>query len=320
METQLCFVPREIPLEPHQKSIEEIQTKLKKLKKSKDDRDFYRLVALLAKPDLQDFEEKYQKTSIDFGNEFASSQFLETSYQEKSPIFAAQGKSITPPTISPLDLMNLGQKWQLIRKNKPSWLNELVDEPDYFYCFDQPTKSVIRNGISFSSKELTALIMLACKKIMAISFDIKEPCTLTPVMEFHRNLTDRMSKEQWPLLLLGKSSPIDLIFADRLRLFWSHRMRFKSWQPKVGALPSVRYFHAAFSSSEQPEHYTHVLYWLSYDEQNQPQHGNFIEGIKGSFIPQKLICPREMLENYPMSDNEMDEEKFLLDMYLEASS
>jgi hypothetical protein len=321
METELCFAPREIPLEPHQKSIEEIQTKLKKLKKSKDDKDFYRLVALLAKPDLKDFDENSAKTVTGFGQEFAASQFLETSYQEKSPIFVAQNQRMTPFSISLGDLATVSDKWQRVRKNMPSWLNHPIQGPDYFYYFDQPLKAVVRNGVVFSSKEVAELLMLAAKKIIGISLDAKnsQPSNLTSVMRFHSDLTDRMNKERWPLVMLGKTATDEMIVADRLRLFWSHRMRFKSWQTKVGALPSVRYFHAAFSSSGRPEHYTHVLYWLSYNEQNRPQHGNFIEGIKGSFIPQRLICPREIFENY-RNDGEIDDEKFLLDMYLEASS
>lgn len=118
------------------------------------------------------------------------------------------------------------------------------------------------------------------------------------VIEFHASFTALLNSDNGkPFLFMGTILGVPQnILIDSARHFWSHRLNIKSMQTMTGASPSVRYFHAALRSSEEPTEKIDIFYWLKFDDQQQPLHGEFIDPLHQGIVPQNLFSFSDLLE------------------------
>jgi|GEM_PF-6164689 len=301
MQTQSAFRPFEASLQPKRLLATAAKRKSKIPRGQERERDFYRLAALLANPDLDDLVESLSVSLPVNHADLSVSRWLESSYQEKSPIFLAQGQRFLPRTFHKHEMAELAKKWRPMGAGDLRLSNFSRDLGDPFYLFDQPQRMITKNGVTFSLDEQAVLLSMITKRAMHDAMALHKKTTSSAtfdVIEFHLRISELLHKNQrHPFLILGTAKALDVkILVDRARLFWSHRMALKSRQAKGGAEPQIRYFHAELHSGERPHENKSVLYWLSFDEDNRPICGKFLEDVDNSFLPHDVLCPHLMLK------------------------
>ena len=296
-------------------------------------RDFYRLAALLAKPDLDDVKETiFDALGLNNEKDFCASRFLESSYQEKTSLYVAQGLRFQPLVVHDRLVNAVVKKWFKAFNNSTSFpLHKNLHDTnpdDCFYLFNRPEKDAAINGVLFSATEQSVLLTLMADEMRQVLIERGKISSNSPAisaLSFHQCLIDLLQrKERFPLLLQGvKDGQNTLLLADRVRLFWSHRMHLKSRQTQGGAEPSIRYFHAVFHSSERPRDNVSVLYWLHCKDDLGPTFGEFIENVEQGILPADVFCPRTEICTYLRSESICESRRplqALLKMYLVSTS
>jgi hypothetical protein len=327
-------------LEPHEtkitrnNSIDRVRRKHKEHKNCERERSFYRLAAAIANP-VKDEMSEVNGSLLHYPQEFNSSCYLESSYQERSPVFIAKRLRWQPAEAGLIE--SVIRKWRAATGDDDVLLKDHLfrDWDNGVPFFEQPQKTIVKNGVSFSSGELsTLLLMLSHELIQMLSeyfthsaYHLDSPMR---VLDFHCALFERIhEKHKGPLVLLGAKKGINfLMVCDRVRLFWSHRMHLKSRQTRGGAEPLIRYFHAAFRLSEYNDHKIDILYWLGFDHEQKPRSGEFINAIDTIFSPQILMSARTLIEHVSASEEKLirlSPKKCsllqeVLKMYLEATT
>lgn len=118
------------------------------------------------------------------------------------------------------------------------------------------------------------------------------------IISFHQKLRSLSSdNSSWPLMLWLNDQSRWFV-ADYGRLFCSLRLKKKSLQVKNGADPKTRYFHLAIRDSKKPQKKIDLLYWLQFDDEQNPVKGDFI----GSPAVKFLLSPAEFQALFKMEE------------------
>lgn len=283
---------------------QKIVRKTKKLRQLSKSEDFYRLAALLANPDINNSEEICQQKMFESGDQpLESSQFLEMSFQEKSPLYLADHLKAADPTLRNNHLLLLAEKWaKAFFCEPPSMGIDTLDHSvvdDVSQLFNANSYMVIDNAIKFSPREQA--LLLAMSSLAHLTENERTP--MSPV-EFHRVMSRYFSAlHHSPLLLVGQENDTRtaLVF-DKARLFSSHRMSLKSLQKTLGADPTIRYFHVAFLNTASGKS-ADVVYWLAFDENHEAHYGQFVEGLNDNFFPNSLWSSVKLIDRL---NNDLD--------------
>lgn len=138
---------------------------------------------------------------------------------------------------------------------------------------------------------------LDLNQAMKKSRGLKPDWAPVTALGFHQKLKKLASDQgSWPLMILLENSQ-NWYLADRARVFCSLRLNKKSLQIKNGADPKVRYYHAALRDTKKPKKAVDVLYWLQFDEEQNPIDGGF---IKEQPTPKLLLSSAELLAHFKL--------------------
>lgn len=247
--------------------------------------DFFKMAALIANPE----------TKAESGFNLHKSNYLEALSQEKSDVLV----------VIQAETMSIDEKKSLAKIILDKWTN-LFGQIDpalkqLFLKYSRVISStalryrahngVTKNDVSFSPKELQ-MIMSIAENLLCQAWISNQPQTKMAMSatSFHAAFLTILKERSSCPYIVHTSSMVNEI--RRARLFWSHRLKIKSWQASIGADPSVRYFHAACENVH--EQALDFLYWLKLDEQRRPIDGAIIYATPRTLAPQGFFIGEDL--------------------------
>lgn len=295
-------------------------------RKRADAADFYRLAAALANPEAG--EEQMKGGHADANDDLAASEFLDTSFQEKSPLFFSAQEHWQQFEVDSDVIAKATGKWQALTGQEIFFKAvSLVQQRNCHLLFSSPKKSVTQRGIEFSVEELRVLLSSIADPLMSKVLGMHKE--ISSAAEFHETVLPLMREDRaFPVLLaFDDDQTINQIVINRARHFSSLRLHMKSLQVHSGADPLIRYFHAALRFCEDPQEKFDIFYWLKFDEHQNPKAGEFIDSFGSKLVPRYLFCPYDAIsrlveqkeDDLGFSFGEDPSMALLLKMYLESA-
>jgi hypothetical protein len=280
-------------------------------------RDFFRMCAAIANKDMDQDKRHANESSNQVKKDLVVSDFLDATYQEKSPIFIAEKSQFPMKRPTDLEINTALKKWASATSPLTQQLNNQanIDLLDATY-FPAPKKAVVFHGTCFSKEDISILLLVMAKPLLRV-LPISTSAALN-ALDFHNCFKHIMDEQcNWPLVFWTETNAIAI---HQARLFWSHRLRMKSRQEKGGAQPLVRYFHAALRTHELVEQNIDILYWLRFTVENYPETGDFIDSSDKSTHPFGLMSVQKGMQKYLAANNSAhcDPITVLLRLYSES--
>lgn len=300
------------------------KTKSRRTLDAQASRSFFKLAAALAGPlpelkkDVVASEEKSSSTLLSL----QSSAFLDSGYQEKSLPFIAYGERLKRANLKKYPLSELeGKMHSLWPELKVSSAHESLEkEWARIVMLQQPREELWLKNMSIPSDEFAIMLRLNLAKLNHALIEhagIDKEHRIDAI-SFHRVLAELLGRaDKNPLMLIGKlGNRKKNMFIHRARMFSGHRLRMKSWQNLAGAHPSIRYFHAAFSSDHRLSDRADVVYWIRFNAQQKPVGGGFIEHKSLFITPWALFCPNQVAKDMLVREKTDKAINELLRLYL----
>lgn len=269
----------------------------KKRLKGERARDFYRMAASLATFDIEEEAEK-EKFSEDMPHDLALSNLLDSSHQEKSPVFIAEPNS-PPVSLNASSIQALISKMQDAFAIDASSIEPIIKRKTSL-TLGNLKSGVMRNNVYFSPREITMLMTMMGENIVNTLLRCHssyERASFDPLSaaDFHGLYGDVITGEDRFILCFLANGNQQHFLADRARLFSSHRMRLKSLQQNSGTDPYTNYFHAALRSANTDDKFD-ITYWLKFDDERHVREGGFID-LPHNVVLNGLFSPNEVIEH-----------------------
>jgi len=221
------------------------------------------------------------------------SALLESDYQDCLLSFSARGQRLDFNKAKN-QVINALNKFLISHDQTNININNL-NIKSHKSLLEQPENLCSWAGLSYAPDEIAALVLWACTPWYESFKQRQYNNKILKAVCFHHELTTMAQRKgQRPFWFSGSidNTKVEKLIS-RLNLYSANRLNKKSWQIDNGAMPGIRYYHAALfaESSSTP---LDVLYWLKFDENHQIIAGEFIHRA----LPTCLLCPLDDLRHW----------------------